>query len=96
MTVYRTERLEIKEMTWSGQEFFIELLSAPVIIEPIPQPKWDLSEIISKFIEFIDYATVTIKHQIQFCFQELGLDLITSDVSIENIALIKVLDFFYT
>lgn len=55
MIIFKTDRLEIREMKEVDLLFFIELLSAPEIIEPIPQPKWTEEEIINKFKDFIDY-----------------------------------------
>lgn len=49
MTIFSTERLEIKELKKEDEAFFLELLSAPEIIDPIPQPKWPLEKMINMF-----------------------------------------------
>lgn len=56
MTIFNTERLQVKELEEKDKEFFIELLSAPEIIEPIPQVKWPMEEILAKFKDFSTYA----------------------------------------
>ena len=38
--IFQTERLTVKEMQKADFDFFTELVSAPEIIEPIPQKKW--------------------------------------------------------
>ena len=55
MITFKTDRLDIKEMNEEDLEFFIELLSSPTIIDPIPQPQWTEKEILDKFKSFIDY-----------------------------------------
>ena len=47
----------VKEMDETDLGFFIELMSEPEIIEPIPQPKWTLAEIQSKFKDFRNYSS---------------------------------------
>ncbi|MBL7473197.1 GNAT family N-acetyltransferase [Robertkochia sediminum] len=55
MLLFKTERLEIREMKESDLELFIELLSDPRVIDPIPQPRWTEEEIRAKFEIFTDY-----------------------------------------
>jgi ribosomal-protein-alanine N-acetyltransferase len=57
MTIFTTDRLTIKELKEEDLPFFIELLSAPEIIEPIPQPKWTEEEILTKFNNFRNYSS---------------------------------------
>ena len=65
MTIFKTERLDVKQMSKEDLNFFIELLSAPEIIEPIPQPKWTEEEILNKFKDFTDSpADPKIKEQV--------------------------------
>ncbi len=56
MTVFETKRLSVRELETKDQAFFIELLSAPEIIAPIPQPLWPMDEILSQFENFRNYA----------------------------------------
>lgn len=42
-------------MQTNDRAFFIELLSAPEIINPVPQPRFTEDEILEKFQVFIDY-----------------------------------------
>jgi ribosomal-protein-alanine N-acetyltransferase len=57
MLVFKTERLEIREMQARDLDYFIELLSAPEIINPIPQPKWNRIEILDRFADFSNYSS---------------------------------------
>lgn len=147
MNLFTTDRLEIREMTEDDLELFIELLSAPEIIAPIPQPQWTRAEIKSKFKIFTDYpanpnskekvtwgvyekgekeliglcayltndesqrelgyrfrkkfwgkgyGTEMTKHMIEYCFEKLGLYVITADVNIENTGSVRILEKFFT
>ena len=51
MKIFETERLVIQNLERKDQNCFIELLSDPKIIEPIPQPRLTESEILDKFNE---------------------------------------------
>lgn len=146
MVIFDTERLRIKELEEKDREFFIELLSAPEIIELIPQAKWSVDEILVKFKDFTNYpkdpllkekviwgvyeedmteliglcafltndenqreiayrfrkkywgkgyGTEVTRHMIDYCFNQLGLDLITADVNIENLASVSILEKFF-
>ncbi len=146
MAVFNTLRLEVKELKERDKTFFIELLSAPEIIDPIPQPKWTREEILKKFEEIIiysdhpltkekviwgvyemgsteliglcafltnndnqreiayrfrkkywgkGYGTEVTKNMIDYCFNELDLDVITADANIENIGSVKILEKFF-
>lgn len=53
--IFTTERLLITEFEEKDKGFFIELLSAPEIIDPIPQPKWSIETIQDKFNTFTQY-----------------------------------------
>ncbi|BDC99473.1 GNAT family N-acetyltransferase [Persicobacter psychrovividus] len=75
MTIFKTDRLEIKEMKEADLPFFIELMSAPEIIDPIPAPKRTEEEIIALFNGFIDYPTnPLIKEKIIWGIHEKGKD----------------------
>ena len=56
MTIFETDRLEVREMINQDFVFFTELLSDPEIIEPIPQPKWSEEDIKNKFLDFTNYS----------------------------------------
>ena len=126
--------------------FFIELLSAPEIIKPIPQPKLPEEKVILKFKASIDYSadprtkdkviwgvyesdkkeliglcalltndenqreigyrfrqkywgigygTELTKNMLEYCFNELGLEMVTADVNIDNISSVKILEKFF-
>ncbi len=55
MILFKTERLIVKEMQDVDFEFFTELVSAPEIINPIPQKKWSILKIKNKFKDFTTY-----------------------------------------
>jgi RimJ/RimL family protein N-acetyltransferase len=57
ITRFKTNRLDVREMNKDDFNFFIELLSAPEIIAPIPQIKWSDEKIKTKFIDFTNYAS---------------------------------------
>lgn len=146
MTIFQTDRLAVREMQAVDLPFFTELLSAPEIVDPIPQKPWPEEEIINKFQNFTDYpidpntreivvwgvyeqgkteliglcafltndegqreigyrfrkkywgigyGTELTKHMIAYCFDILGLQLITADVNIENIGSVKILEKFF-
>ncbi|UTW67082.1 GNAT family N-acetyltransferase [bacterium SCSIO 12643] len=54
--IFNTDRLEVRELQPSDKDFFIELLSAPEIINPIPQPQWSTEDILKKFESSINYS----------------------------------------
>jgi RimJ/RimL family protein N-acetyltransferase len=56
MTIFETERLSVRELAPKDKNFFIELVSAPEIIEPIPQAKWSSEEVLERFEEFRSYS----------------------------------------
>ncbi len=64
MTIFQTERLDINELKQKDYPFFVELLSAPEIIDPIPQPKWSLEEIQKQFEKFTNYPVHPLDHEI--------------------------------
>ena len=49
MTIFQTERLIIKKLEEKDKSFFIELLSKPEIIDPIPQPVYPLEDVLKNF-----------------------------------------------
>lgn len=73
MTIFTTDRLCVNEIQENDKPFFIELLTAPEIIDPIPQQKWTLEEIIDKFNEFKNYEEpVQNKERAVWGIYELG------------------------
>jgi len=54
MKIFETDRLIIKTIEQKDKEFFIELISDPEIINPIPQPKFSAEEIMDKFNESLN------------------------------------------
>ena len=54
MKIFETERLIVKNLEIKDKEFFIELLSDPEIIDPIPQPKFSENEILNKFSDSLN------------------------------------------
>lgn len=55
-TVFNTKRLEVRELQSSDKDFFIELLSAPEIIKPIPQPQWSVEDVLKRFESSTNYS----------------------------------------
>ena len=49
MLIFQTNRLIIKTLEREDKEYFIELLSAPEIIDPIPQPVFSMEDMMDKF-----------------------------------------------
>ena len=49
MKIFETERLIIKSLEQKDKDVFIELLSHPKIIEPIPQERFTEDQILEKF-----------------------------------------------
>lgn len=146
LMIFTTKRLLINELEEKDKDFFIELLSAPEIIEPIPQPKWSIETIQEKFNTFTQqsqdpnlaekvawgvferdkteliglcalltndenqreiayrfrkqywgkgYGTEVASHLIQYCFTQLGWDLLTADVNVENAGSVSILEKFF-
>ena len=54
--IVNTDRLEVRELQPSDENCFSELLSAPEIIKPIPQPQWPIEDILKKFESSINYS----------------------------------------
>ncbi|MCT4580548.1 MAG: GNAT family N-acetyltransferase [Flavobacteriales bacterium] len=59
MLVFKTQRLSIKVLEEKDQKFFIELLSAPEIIKPVPQKEWSLTKILEHFRLAINAPKIT-------------------------------------
>ncbi len=59
MLVFKTQRLSIRVLEEKDQKFFIELLSAPEIIKPVPQKEWSLSKILEHFKLAINAPKIT-------------------------------------
>ncbi|MCH2044883.1 MAG: GNAT family N-acetyltransferase [Saprospiraceae bacterium] len=146
MIAFTTARLDVKEMCADDLDFFIELLSAPEIIEPIPQTSLPKESIIKQFDNFsnyssdpknkekvvwgvyekntteliglcalltndenqreigyrfrqkywgLGYGTELTRNMIEYCFSELGLEVLTADVSVKNRASVKILEKFF-
>ena len=57
MILLETERLSIQEFQPKDKAFFIELLSAPEIINPVPQSPWPLEKIEKQFQAFAHYPS---------------------------------------
>ena len=55
MEVYHTQRLSVRQLSLKDKAYFIELFSAPEIINQIPQPYFSLEEIEQKFVHSINY-----------------------------------------
>jgi [ribosomal protein S5]-alanine N-acetyltransferase len=73
--LFATNRLEICELTEKDKIFFVELLSNPEIINPIPQPKWSYTEIEEKFEDFRNYAINPLeKEKVLWGVYEKGTD----------------------
>ncbi len=53
MKIFETNRLIVKTLSDKDKEYFIELLSDPRIIEPIPQIKFSRNEILEKFSDYL-------------------------------------------
>lgn len=51
MKIFQTDRLVVKSLKSKDQNYFIELLSDPKIIDPIPQSRLSESAILAKFHE---------------------------------------------
>lgn len=55
MEIFRTNRLIVKPLEENDKAFFIELLSEPKIIEPIPQAKLPKEEVLKIFAGFVNF-----------------------------------------
>ncbi|AZQ64767.1 N-acetyltransferase [Flammeovirga pectinis] len=75
MIIFKTERLEIRQVTKKDLDFFIELMSAPEIIDPIPQPKLAPEVIIQRFNNVTDYSIAPLlKEKVIWGVYESGKD----------------------
>ncbi|SFT39715.1 Protein N-acetyltransferase, RimJ/RimL family [Lishizhenia tianjinensis] len=140
-------RLEIKSLSQKDFPYFVELVTAPEIVNPVPHEPWSKEKIDENFKEFSKYqeyseaksravwgifeqgkkeliglcallrndedqpeigyrfrkkywgkgyATELTQGMIHYCFKNLGLELVTADVNIENIGSVKVLEKCFT
>ena len=55
--IFQTERLYMQQFGERDKEHFIELLSNPIIINPIPQPQHSLEVVEKHFSKCLDYST---------------------------------------
>jgi RimJ/RimL family protein N-acetyltransferase len=53
--IFESKRLSIRELSSSDQKQFVELLTAPEIINMIPQAAWPLSKVLAKFEMALNY-----------------------------------------
>ena len=53
--IFNTNRLSVRQFNAKDENHFIELLSDPDIINPIPQQVFEFDEILSKFKSFSNY-----------------------------------------
>ncbi|HLV38138.1 GNAT family N-acetyltransferase [Xanthomarina sp.] len=67
MKIFETERLLIKSLEATDQNNFIELLSDPRIITPIPQPKLLESQILERFHKNLNIKLSTLKNEKCVC-----------------------------
>lgn len=67
MEVFETNRLVVRTLESKDQNNFIELLSDPKIIEPIPQSKLSESQILDKFYENLDLTWSDLQREKYTC-----------------------------
>ena len=58
--IFNTNRLSVRQFNELDKDYFIELLSDPDIINPIPQEVFKMDDILSKFKSFSKYDTKTV------------------------------------
>lgn len=63
MIIFQTERLTVKKIEERDKDFFIELLSKPEIIDPIPQPVFPLEDILKNFNYHVNMEGDISKHK---------------------------------
>ena len=63
MKIFETERLIVKKLALENRDFFVELLSDPEIIDPIPQPEFNKNQILEKFSENLGLESISEKER---------------------------------
>lgn len=63
MKIFETDRLIIKSFKQVDKQFFIELLSNPKIIDPVPQPQLSHEKIINKFNRNLNFNGEILKNE---------------------------------
>lgn len=78
MKIFETNRLVIKSFEQRDKDFFIELLSDPKIIDPVPQPKLSIEKIIAKFDASLNFSGKPIKNKenIWGVFEKQNIEMI--------------------
>ena len=59
--IFHTNRLSVRQFNELDKDYFIELLSDPDIINPIPQEVFKMDDILAKFKTFSNYDTNTLE-----------------------------------
>jgi len=61
--IFNTKRLRVRQFIANDKDHFIELLSDPEIINPVPQRKFSAEEISQQFKDFSSYANNVLKEK---------------------------------